>query len=246
MQNHFMKRTIFDLFQLSGLRVFQVSALCSLLTAFIFLPVSASLPGFDTPVNYDTAWTYLYGGGKYSDGTNTYDDFYDVKALSIGGYICVGASGGTSTTIGQLILLKLNAMGGLSWKKLYKSNNNQYARSIAIAKNGDFIIGGARYGEPFIFRTDSIGNVKWSTWIYDSVNNRQTLLTHAAATINNVQETSRGTIICAAGDYFTDASYAYGNTKTDYGAILQFDATGKFLSGAQVGGARGMNKTKGT
>ena len=58
--------------------------------------------------------------------------------------------------------------------------------------------------------------------------------------INSVRETKRGTIICAAGDYFTDGNYIFGNIKYDYAAVLQFDSTGKFLSGAQAGGQGGF------
>jgi Secretion system C-terminal sorting domain len=218
-----------------------IPILLATLLLTLTVPLHASTPGFDTLVNYDTAWTYVYDGGKYSDGTNTYDDFFDVKALPDGGYACVGASGDTTTTIGQLVLLKLNAVGKLVWKKLYKYKYNQYARSIVVAKNGDFIIGGMRYSEPFIFRTDSIGNIKWSTWVYDSVNNRQSLLTRAMATVNCVRETSRGTIICAAGDYFTDASYMYGSTNDNYAVYLEFDAEGKILKGNQWNNLAGYN-----
>jgi Secretion system C-terminal sorting domain len=216
-----------------ALQVFQTAVLCSMLFA-------SSSPAADSTVNYDTAWTYVYDGGTYSDGTHTFDDFYDIKALPDGGYVCAGASGDTTTTIGQLVLMKLNSSGNVSWKRLYKYKYNQYARSIAIAKNGDFIIGGMRYGNPLIFRTDTIGNIKWSTWVYDSVNNRQVLLSRGA-TVNCVRETSRGTIICAAGDYFTDAGYVYGSTKNNYFAFLELDSTGKIINLGQMSNAAGYN-----
>jgi hypothetical protein len=61
------------------------------------------------------------------------------------------------------------------------------------------------------------------------VNSRQTLLTRGA-TINSVRETKRGTIICAGGDYFTDANYIFGNINYDYAAVLKFDSTGKIIT----------------
>ncbi len=53
-------------------------------TAGLFLSLtvpsasSAATPGFDTLVNYDTAWTFVYDGGK------TPNIFSDVKCLPNG------------------------------------------------------------------------------------------------------------------------------------------------------------------
>ena len=47
---------------------FQVRNWFLLLLAFS-IGVNATTPGFDTLVNYDTAWTFVYDGGKYKDGT---------------------------------------------------------------------------------------------------------------------------------------------------------------------------------
>lgn len=42
-----------------------ISPLLALLTVAIITPLHAATPGFDTLVNYDTAWTNVYdGGGK--------------------------------------------------------------------------------------------------------------------------------------------------------------------------------------
>jgi len=156
------------------LTAFQLTALSSLLLTITF-PLHAATPGFDTLVNYDTAWTYVYDGGKYKDGVTTIQDaFYDVKCLTNGVSVCVGASGDTSAAH-LLILTKLDANGKVAQKKLYSTSkllrtqyNNQLAHSLCIAKNGDFIIGGERYGNPWIMRTDTLGNIKWSKWFYDS------------------------------------------------------------------------------
>jgi hypothetical protein len=47
------------------------------LLATIALPVHASTPGFDTLVNYDTAWTYVYDGGMRKDNSVIWDNFID-------------------------------------------------------------------------------------------------------------------------------------------------------------------------
>jgi len=81
-----------------------------LLTATISF---SSTPGFDTLVSYDTAWTFVYDGGKDSDGDAIPDNFYDVKALPDGRCICVGQSAGS------LYLTQLDLNGTMLWEKKY-------------------------------------------------------------------------------------------------------------------------------
>jgi hypothetical protein len=61
-------------------------------------PIQASTPGFDTLVNYDTAWIYVYNGGKTSAGTAVNDIFFDVQCLTNGASLCVGQSGDTANS----------------------------------------------------------------------------------------------------------------------------------------------------
>ena len=238
-----------NLFSLTTLRLidscsnlfFRSSSLTALISLLCLASsTAASSPGFDTLVNYDTAWTFVYDGGRLTTGlkASVLDDFGDAKALSNGDCILVG---NTSDTLGNsgFHLVKLNNSGKIVWKKLLRGKTiSQYnARSILIAKNGDFILGGSRFGNPWILRTDTIGNIKWATWYYDSVNNNSLL--QGNGTINCVRETKRGTIICAGGDNFTDVNYVYGNVKYDYAAVLQFDSTGKIISYGEAGGQSG-------
>ena len=141
----------------------------------------------------------------------------------------------------SLILFCLDGSGKQLWKRLYWFPEGSGGRSITVAKNKDFIIAGFRYVNPFILRTDTLGNIKWSTWLYDSVNNRQTILKRASATFNSVRETKRGTIICAAGDNFTDGNYIFGNIKYDYAAVLSFDSSGKVIDWGECGGVAGYS-----
>jgi hypothetical protein len=87
-------------------------------------------------------------------------------------------------------------------------------------------------------RIDTLGNIKWSTWYYDSVNSQHIL--PKGNTINSIKETSRGTIICAFG-------YAYPETNTpfiNYVAYLEFDSLGQVkmvqqwdnMTGYEIGG----------
>jgi hypothetical protein len=125
--------------------------------------------------------------------------------------------------------MKFDSHGKVLQKKLYTTNNtlhtyynSQKSHSLYIAKNGDFIIGGARFGSPYVMRTDSAGNLKWATWYYDSIADRSYL--NGGGIINYLRETSRGIIICAAGDEYPNNN---GYTIHNYAALLQFDSLGR-------------------
>jgi hypothetical protein len=189
-------------------------------------------------VNYDTAWTLVYDGGIWRDGFNNIhtieDIFRDVKALPDGGSICGGLSR-DSTGMQGFLIMKLDASGAIVWKKFTRTGGAG-ACSIVLTKNGDFIIGGQKSSAPFIMRTDSLGNIKWSTWYYDSVNNQLRLL--RSATVNCVRETSRGTIICAAGDAYPDNG---GQPLNDYAAYLELDSLGHVLREGEWSNVSGYN-----
>ena len=193
-----------------------------MLLVTITFPLHATTPGFDTLVNYDTAWTFVYDGGKYKDGTNILDIFHDVKVMPNGVCVCVGKSGDTSSSVPDFFVLYLDTAGKILRKKIIVRNSNgSEAYSVAIAKNGDLIIGGKKSGDPFLVRTDSLLNVKWATWYSDSINLSSLLYT--SATLNAVRETSRNTIMCAAGDPYPYPALGGHN----YAALIEFDSAGQ-------------------
>jgi Secretion system C-terminal sorting domain len=206
----------------------QAAIFCSMLFA------SASLAA---TINYDTAWTYVYDGGRLTTGLKTAiaDNFLDIKALPDGSCYCVGTTSDTANW-NYILLDKFDGSGKLVLEKhLVKAG---IGRSIVLGKNNDLIIGGGRGNIPFLLRSDTLGNIKWTTWVYDSVNNQRIILSRGA-TINCVRESKRGTIICAAGDYFTDQNYLFGSSTYDYAAALLFDSTGKLISYGEAGGQAG-------
>jgi hypothetical protein len=75
-------------------------------------------------------------------------------------------------------------------------------------------------------RTDTAGNIKWQTWLYDTVKQKSSPLSQGA-TINSLRESSRGTIICAAGDPYPNNNASPLN---DYAAYLEFDSLGKLVN----------------
>lgn len=115
-------------------------------------------------VSYDTAWTFVYDGGKFSDGKPIEDNFGSILALKDGSCICVGGSLDTSGQAG-ILFVKLNPTGEMVHKKLIYGNSIYYCwgNTICLLKNKDFIIGGMKTARPWVLRTDSLGEIKWST-----------------------------------------------------------------------------------
>ncbi|MDD5672787.1 MAG: hypothetical protein PHC61_01370 [Chitinivibrionales bacterium] len=144
---------------------------CFFLVLTVLLVVSFSNTlAQSSMVNYDTAWTFVYDGGKLTTGTAINDYFYDVKTISDGSSICIGQTADSLNARG-VFLAKLDLSGKIKWKNRY--NRSGGGNSIVIAKNGDFIIGGTRGTSPLVLRIDTAGNIKWQTWLYDSCSNYQ-------------------------------------------------------------------------
>jgi hypothetical protein len=85
------------------------------------------------------------------------------------------------------------------------------------------IIGGDRFLSPWVMRLNSAGNIKWTAWYYDSTKGLLGRKLTGAGTINSIRETSRGRIVCVAGDEFPNNG---GNPLNNYAAYLEFDSAG--------------------
>ncbi|MDD5344303.1 MAG: hypothetical protein PHW12_07760, partial [Smithella sp.] len=199
----------------------------SFLVLAVSLLTASAAHAQGTGVNYDTAWTFVYDGGTFTTGLKgpVQDIFYDVKPLPGGGCICAGKSSLVDTNAGgDLFLLKLDSTGKLVWKKLYRNGwDGGGGHSIVIAKNGDFIIGGERNANPWVMRLDSATlNVKWANWYYDSVADHSLLL--GPGVINCIKETSRGEIVCAAGNVYPFNNY---QPFSNYACYIEYDSAGK-------------------
>lgn len=187
-------------------------------------------------VNFDTAWTYVYDGGKLHDSSAIDDLFSDVAVMADGSCYFVGSTKDSANWRWGM-LVKLDANGKKLWLKRFARSGS--AQSIVIARNRDLLIGGERGLAPFIMRADTAGNLRWSTWYFDSVRNANRLLRNA--TVNCLRETGRGTIICAAGDAYPDN---FGLPLKNYAAYLELDSAGKMknwgesldMAGYDVGG----------
>lgn len=124
------------------------------LSVFICLMFTVVIQAESQIVNYDTAWTFVYDGGKDSTSGDAYlDCFFDIKALSDGSVICAGY---TAIPRMSSVVIRLDSFGKVEFKKNYNTShtkemyNGQSVRSIFIAKNSDIIVGGERYNSPWV------------------------------------------------------------------------------------------------
>lgn len=189
-----------------------MTALSGLLGAFSMAAAEA---------NYDTAWTFVYDGGKANNGYAIEDQFLDVKVLPNGEALCVGVTRDTGF-LQNILLTKLSASGSPLKSKLFRASRGSAGASLLLSRTGDYWIGGWRFIAPYLIRLDTSWNVKSTTWYYDSLGD-QRLLSNGAA-INALYETANGKIMAVAGDHFPTNN---GQNLNNYAAYLEFDSNGE-------------------
>ncbi len=112
-------------------------------------------------------WNRTYGGPN-EDVANA------VKEYPSGGYIVAGY---TVTAAGDrdALLMKLTSNGDIEWQKTYGGVGEDWASSVDITPNGNFIVGaytesfGMGNGDAWILELDQNGNVVWQK-AYGGVN----------------------------------------------------------------------------
>jgi hypothetical protein len=192
----------------------------------VFIFYLGSLSADATGVNFDTAWTFSYDGERDSvTGNMAQDIFRGIAVTENGSAYCAGEGNGISQVI------KLDSRGKMLFKKMITTNNTirtyynaHTLHSICLAKNGDVIVGGERFGSPWILRLDTLGNIKWSTWYYDSLDGVLGSKLLGNGVVNSVCETSWGKIVCAGGDEYP---YNGGSGLNNYAFFMEFYSSGK-------------------
>ncbi len=89
-----------------------------------------------------------------------------------GGYMLVGTTFSfNSSPYGDILVIKINATGLISWQKHYGYTGYDYGESVQQTADGGYIIGGltssfgAGYYDYFIMKIDSVGYGAWGTTI---------------------------------------------------------------------------------
>jgi hypothetical protein len=186
-----------------------IAATISLLVSYAFCANTA---------NFDTAWTFVYDGGKTTAGKLLQDKFSDVAILPNGDVLCVGEAQDSASFM-SVFAVTLSPTGKESRKRWFKFSHETAANSLLRTKKGNYVIGGVRYSSPLLLIIDTALNLKTSAWYYDSTNKRDFL--SRPATINSMIEADDGRIIATGGDAFPE-----GINPNNYAAYLEFDSNG--------------------
>ncbi len=110
--------------------------------------------------NGNIRWQKTYGGSGD-------DEAYAVAVANNGDIIVAGYYGANwGGSGGDVWVLRLDSEGNVKWQKTYGGGSDDEATAVALAPNGDVIVAGytysfGAYGDAWVLRLDSEGNVKW-------------------------------------------------------------------------------------
>jgi hypothetical protein len=134
--------------------------------------VSGSTDSFGS---YRDHWILKLDGGGNVSWQKTYGGFpsgwTDTQQTSDGGYIVAGQTytaplGKYSSSL-DVLVLKLDGAGDVSWQKAYGGRSRDAVNSVRQTADGGYILVGsthsfeADHGDPWILKLDSVGNVSW-------------------------------------------------------------------------------------
>jgi len=172
-------------------------------------------------VKLDSSGNILWS--KEIEGKDSYSVSY-IKQTSDGGYIISGGISRFDTGELNVLIVKLDSSGNISWSKTIGGENDDYALSVQQTSDGGYIFGGwtqsfdARKRDAFIVKLDSSGNISWSKTIgVINYNN-----------IKSIQQT-------LDGGYIALGSTSFDEAKRD-AFIVKLDSSGNISWSKTIGG----------
>lgn len=128
-------------------------------------PNTSSSDGFivKTDLDGNIVWSYTYGGSDE-------DVINEVKQTSDGGYIATGYTRSAGAGDEDLILLKLDANGGVVWSKTYGTTTDDFGLDVIQTSDGGYaacgvarsVVTATDEGGFYILKTNSSGTETWS------------------------------------------------------------------------------------
>ncbi|MEJ2695449.1 MAG: hypothetical protein P8013_02260 [Candidatus Sulfobium sp.] len=106
----------------------------------------------------DISWQKTYGG-------TVYDDAYSVGQTSDGGYLVAGDVESFGAGSSDILVMKLDPSGNISWQKTYGGVANDYANVIVPTSDGGSIVAGFSYSfgagdsDSWLLKLDGSGNI---------------------------------------------------------------------------------------
>lgn len=111
-----------------------------------------------TDINANITWSKTFGGISV-------DVFFDVKQTSDSGYIMIGMTRSFGQGNMNILVVKTDTSGNLSWSKVYGGTIEQNGYSIEQTTDGGYILCGwttSFTGGIYVIRLDGSGNILWT------------------------------------------------------------------------------------
>jgi predicted secreted protein len=177
-------------------------------------------------------WQKTYGG--------TADDVaYSIQQTTDGGYIVAGRTSSSGAGGMDVWVLKLDALGAVTWQKAYGGAGNDVAGSIKQTSDGGYIVAGwtTSFGaggmDIWVLKLDALGNVTWQK-AYGGAGN------DSASSTDAIQQTSDGGYIVAGTTSFGAGSGDVWVLKLDASGTITWQKT---YGGASSDGAYAVQQT---
>jgi type IX secretion system substrate protein len=167
------------------------------------------------------------------DGDSLWQEFYSGSRLRIEaivrnkkGYVVTGYEYDT-IYYKDIFIMQLDSFGKLLWKKRYNWKSSDVAKSIELADDNGFLIGGYSdtfvidkmyRGNPLVIKTDSVGNILW-------MRNLGGPKSSVIERIANLRVTSDGYILVASGYSF----FSEGAKFLNKGMIVKLNMQGDII-----------------
>lgn len=106
----------------------------------------------------NSLWTKVFGGAYYDNG-------YSVQQTLDGGYILTGSTYSFGPGSDDVWLIKTDSLGDTIWTKTFGGPAQEWGYSVQQTTNGGYIVAGqthsygAGWGDVWLIKTDSLGNV---------------------------------------------------------------------------------------
>ncbi len=194
-----------------------------------------------TDANGILQWAKVYGLANFRDRG------YSVRQTVDGGYIIAGETNGYGAGGLDMLLIKTDAAGTVTWSKTFGGANDETARSVRQLPDGGYILAGytKTYGagpgfnDVYVVRTSSTGNAIW----------RKTYGLSADDWGYTIERTTDGGYIIGATTDFNGTTFydmalikidsggtltwakRYGGSGTDFGTTAIQSADGGYLIG---------------
>jgi hypothetical protein len=131
-------------------------------------------------------YTYSYGAGSRDAflvkfdrigrlswartvGGSGYETIYDLEQTTDGGFILVGRTSSYGAGLSDVLLLKFDEAGNLSWARTAGGTGNDYAFAVDQILDGGYVLAGSTtsYGEGgqdvLLLKYDSTGSLEWTS-----------------------------------------------------------------------------------